>query len=237
MNRYSLIENKNKREIVLLRGTGCRWHRCTFCDYHLDSSSDENSNRLLNSAVLQQVTGLYGQLEIINSGSFCDLDGATMADIRRTCITRGISTVYFECHYLHRRYVPALRHYFSSRGINVKIKTGIETFDADFRERVLNKGISENDPAKLAADFDQACLLFGISGQTEHSMRHDIETGLKYFERICINIMTRNSTAVHPDPDVISIFRKRIFPQYQDDPRIDILMNNTDFGVGAPDDA
>lgn len=32
MTRYSVIEDKNPREIVLLRGRGCAWKRCRFCD-------------------------------------------------------------------------------------------------------------------------------------------------------------------------------------------------------------
>ena len=34
MERYSLIHTKLPREFVLLQGTGCRWGKCTFCDYH-----------------------------------------------------------------------------------------------------------------------------------------------------------------------------------------------------------
>ena len=38
--RYSVIEDKNPREIVMLVGDGCKWRKCRFCDYHLDSSKD-----------------------------------------------------------------------------------------------------------------------------------------------------------------------------------------------------
>ena len=38
-NRYAVIEEKNPREIVMLRGLGCTWRRCRFCDYHLDSAN------------------------------------------------------------------------------------------------------------------------------------------------------------------------------------------------------
>ncbi|MEI3518032.1 MAG: hypothetical protein V8R14_00695 [Clostridia bacterium] len=44
MQRYDTINNKNSREIVLLRGSGCKWRRCRFCDYHLDFSRDEKAN-------------------------------------------------------------------------------------------------------------------------------------------------------------------------------------------------
>ena len=63
-------------------------------------------------------------------------------------------------------------------------------------------------------------------------MIRDIETGLKYFERVCVNIMNENGTEIHPDPEVIRTFRSEILPVYRDNDRVDILMNNTDFGVG-----
>lgn len=81
LTRYAEIKEKNKREIVLLRGSGCKWRRCTFCDYHLDFSSDEDSNYTLNQEILNNVTGKYKRLEVINSGSFVDLDAKTFQRI------------------------------------------------------------------------------------------------------------------------------------------------------------
>ena len=55
MERYSVLKDKNPREIVLLRGSGCKWKRCTFCDYHLDYCLDEEDNYNLNAQVLSKV--------------------------------------------------------------------------------------------------------------------------------------------------------------------------------------
>ena len=79
----------------------------------------------------------------------------------------------------------------------------------------------------------KVCLLFGISGQTAESMQKDIETGLKYFERICINIMVENTTPIRPDQEVIRLFVEQIYPKYKENQRVDILLQNTDFGVGG----
>ena len=232
LNRYAVIENKNPREIVLLRGTGCVWRRCTFCDYHLDCGTNEEENFLLNQKVLEQVTGRYQKLEVIDSGSYPELDQRTRDRIPEICRARGINTLYFECHYLYREQIPSLKQQFAAAGITAKAKLGVETFDRELRENVFLKGIPDSDPAVIAENFDQACLLFGIAGQTEASMRYDIETGLRYFERICINIMTPNSTPVHPDREVIALFHDTLYPSVADDLRVDILFNNTDFGVG-----
>ena len=85
----------------------------------------------------------------------------------------------------------------------------------------------------MAQYYDEVCLLFGTSGQTESSMILDIETGLQYFQRICINIMVENTTRLKPDMKVVSIFKEKIYPLYEEDPRVDILLDNTDFGVGG----
>ena len=56
--------------------------------------------------------------------------------------------------------------------------------------------------------------------------------GLEYFDRVCINIMVENGTKIKPDKDVINIFTEDIHDIYVNNPRVDILMHNTDFGVG-----
>ena len=235
MQRYSVIKDKNPREIVLLRGRGCRYKRCAFCDYHEDASLDEQGNFLINRDVLSCVTGEYGVLEVINSGSFCELDDNTMSLILNVCKARFIKTVHFECHWLYRNFIPKLRTQFAQIGVRLKIKTGIETFDAEYRERVMLKGIRETDPKALSEGFDECCLLFGLPGQTVKSMKNDITTGLKWFSRVCVNLMVENSAKLKPDYSVRELFMNEVYPLYKDSERVDVLLNNTDFGVGNKD--
>ena len=232
MIRYSIIHEKNPREILLLRGTGCGWRKCTFCDYHLDSCENKEENLKLNRAAMAQVTGLYHHLEVINSGSFPELDEVTVAELLTLCREKKIHTLHFECLWLYRDQIPALRQAFAKVGTVLKIKTGVESFDHDFRETVLRKGITPRDPAEIAQGFDECCLLFGLSGQSAESMRRDIETGLAHFERVCVNIFVANRTKLKPDPTVIQTFVTSVMPDYIDNERVDILLNNTDFGVG-----
>ena len=79
MDRYALIHTKMPREFVLLQGTGCRWKKCTFCDYHDDVSEHPFT---INEPVLRQVTGQYGVLVVINSGSVLELDEKTIVLIK-----------------------------------------------------------------------------------------------------------------------------------------------------------
>ena len=230
MQRYSVIDNKRKREIVLLRGRGCVYKKCAFCDYYLDSCQDEAANFEINKDTLDKVSGVYGDLEIINSGSVFELDGATLDYIDRVCKEKGIKTLHFEAHHLYRSRIPQLRERF--KDFELKLKLGLETFDYYLREEVLRKGIDESDPQLISSGFDEVNLLFGLSGQGAESMQKDIQLALQNFERVCVNIMCDNSTAIKPDKKVIEEFMQFIYPKYIDDQRVDILINNTDFGVG-----
>ena len=230
MERYSKIKEKRKREIVLLRGNGCIYEKCPFCDYHIDKCSNEAENFKLNSEVLSKVTGEFGDLEVINSGSVFELDKKTLELIKTICREKGISTIHFESHYLYNEKIPALRQEFSE--FDLKLKLGLESFDYEFRERVLKKGIHTKDAEQISENFDEANFLFGIKGQSVNSMEQDILLGLENFERICVNIMCENSTEIKPDKKVISDFIRELYPKYKDNSRIDILINNTDFGVG-----
>lgn len=231
MERYAEITEKRKREIVLLRGRGCAYGLCSYCDYHFDLSADEHGNFELNRSVLDCVTGKYGDLEIINSGSVFESDGRTLELIKEICRTRNIGTVHFESHYMYGNKLDAMRGYFG--GIDIELKPSVETFDRDLRENVLKKGIAESDPSVIARGFDEANFLFGITGQTVESMRRDIEPGIEYFERICVNVMCGNSTPVKPDGKVIESFVCELYPIYASCDRIDIPINNTDLGVGS----
>lgn len=97
--RYARIPVKMKREFLLLQGTGCRWKRCTFCDYWKDVSDTPFE---VNRPVLEQVTGEFGVLDIINSGSCPELDQKTVQKIRQVAETKGIHTLWFEAHYSYR---------------------------------------------------------------------------------------------------------------------------------------
>ncbi|MDO4923276.1 MAG: radical SAM protein [Peptococcaceae bacterium] len=231
--RYSFIEDKNPREIVLLRGSGCKWRRCRFCNYHLDFSLDQAANDALNLDVLSHIQGKTGVLEVINSGSFSDLSETTLAAIIDTMKAHNIHRLHVECHWNDRAAITPFRARLEKEGITLKVKAGIETFDGRFRETVFDKGIPEDTtPEEMAQYFNECCLLFGVEGETKEQMQSDIQIGLTYFDRICINIMIDNGTPVKRSESVVNLFISDILPNIKNNTRIDILLNNTDFGVG-----
>ena len=117
-------------------------------------------------------------------------------------------------------------------GVEPVIRLGLETFDYDFRENYLVKGIDEKNPKIIAEYFDEINVLQGIEGQTAESMIWDIEMGLKHFKRVYVNIMTENKMPIKPDKMVIEQFRTKVYPRFKDNDKVDILLENTDFGVG-----
>lgn len=228
MERYNKITNKNKREIVLLKGFPCVWGKCRFCDYTEDNSRDTAAMAALNREILSRVTGEFGVLEIINSGSCFELPQETLADIREVVETRHIQKLFFEAHWIYRNRLHEMRAFF---GIPIVYKTGAETFDYDFREHYLNKHAPFKDAEELSRYFDSPCLMAGIKGQTKDMIRRDIACLKKYFKLGTINVFTNNSTDVERDDDLVKWFLKE-YRYLEDDPSIEILYENTDFGVG-----
>lgn len=227
IERYSVISNKNPREIVLLKSTPCRWGRCTFCDYIHDNSDDVASIIEFNKVILSQVTGQLKQLEIINSGSCFELPTETLKDIKDIVEEKNVETLYFESHYMYRHRLDEIRDFFNAEII---FKCGIETFDNEFRSH-LKKGFSAS-PEEISRYFSSICLMVGIEGQTKEMISRDIDLLEKNFERGCVNVYVDNTTTIKKDPQLISWFEDT-YAYLEDLPHIEVLWHNTDFGVGG----
>ena len=228
MERYSKITGKNKREIVLLRAFPCAWGKCAFCDYIEDNGRDEALLVKENREVLSRVTGELGVLEVINSGSCFELPKETLREIRETAKKRGIGRLIFESHWIYRQRLQELRDYF---GIPITYKIGVETFDYDFREKILNKHADFKDPQEVAAWFDSICLMVGIKGQTREMIARDIDCLKKYFRHGTVNVFNNNSTPIKRDKELVKWFMQE-YRWLMDDPEVEVLAEITDFVVG-----
>ena len=110
MDRYSKILKKDKREIVLLIGSGCKWEKCKFCNYYLDRAKDDEKQFEINKKVLSHVTGEFKVLEAINSGSIFELNSKSKKELLETCITKGIERLIIESHYMYKKQIDKHRH-------------------------------------------------------------------------------------------------------------------------------
>lgn len=228
MQRYSLITEKFPREFLLLQGTGCRWGRCTFCDYHSDKSDSPFET---NRKVLERVTGKSGVIDIINSGSAMELDGETIEMIKDVVQTKGINTIWFEAHYMYRHRLEEFAKQFAPA--TVKFRCGVESFDAALRSGWA-KGIQADvTAADVAKYFKGVCLLCCTVGDSRERIVNDIATAQKYFEYFSVNLFCNNTTTVKRDEELTSWFVKELYPTLKNDPQVEVLIENIDLGVGA----
>ncbi|AYD40480.1 hypothetical protein D4Z93_08055 [Clostridium fermenticellae] len=239
LKRYGEVIKRLPREVVLLRGSGCCWGRCVFCDYHLDRDVSAFRNHKLNHEILSKVTGKYGVLQVMNSGSASELDVATIFELIKLCRNKNIKQLIMESHVKYENDINLFRKYFAPT--DLKFIVGAESFNIKYRENVLNKGIG-NRRACNFENFDWVNLLFGMENQTVEGLRKDLYLALDYFERVTINIFCENTTKVKRNNSLIEKFYeselfKLIQTSYYDRVEvlddIDIRCNSDLDGVGG----
>ena len=230
MDRYSTIDKKYKREIVLLKARPCRWGKCRFCDYIEDNEINEEKIDKINKKVLRKITGKYGVVEVIDSASFFELTEKTKKMIKEIVDEKNIHTLFFECHWIYRNKVHEIREYFKNQ--KIIIKTGVETFDNDFRENHLKKGAGFKDYKEVLKYFDSPCLMVGIKGQTKDMIDRDMDIILNNFNHATVNVFNNNSTDVKRDDKLVDWFLNKYHQRLISNEKIDYLYNITDFGVG-----
>lgn len=228
MDRYNKITNKNNREIVLLRAFPCIWGKCSFCDYIDDNGRDEDELNNLNKEVLDNITGEFGVLEVINSGSCFEIPKETMKYIKKIVDEKKIKLLFFESHWCYRNRIDEIRNFFN---IPIIFKIGVETFDYDFRNGYLNKNAKFKTVEELKEYFDSPCIMVGIKGQTREMIDRDMDIVLNNFDHATINVFVNNTSSVKRDEELVNWFSNK-YKHLVDNPKIEILFNNTDFGVG-----
>ena len=75
----------------------------------------------------------------------------------------------------------------------------------------------------------------GIKGQTKEMIKRDIDILKEHFKYGCINIYIENTTPVKGDQVLIQSFKEN-YSYLEEYDNIEILWNNTDFGVGGNED-
>lgn len=228
MDRYSEITNKNQREIVLLKAFPCKWGKCSFCDYILDNSKYEEEINKLNFEVLENITGKYKVLEVINSGSCFEIPKATLLKIKEIIKEKKIERLFLESHWIYRNKIQEMRDFFE---IPITFKIGVETFDYDFRNGYLNKNARFENVKELKKYFDSPCIMVGIKGQTKEMIDNDMEIVLNNFDHATINVFVNNTSKVKRDQELVDWFEQK-YKFLIENPKIEVLFNNTDFGVG-----
>ncbi|MGL5050702.1 MAG: radical SAM protein [Fusobacteriaceae bacterium] len=228
--RYSKVETMNKREVTLLKSYPCAYGKCSFCNYIEDNSLDEKEMESVNFETLDLVTGEFGTLEVINSGSVFELPKTTMEKIVEVVKIKNIKILYFEIYYGYHKRLEEIKALFPN--VEIRFRMGLETFDNDFRKRVYNKNfnLEHDELVNLGEKLYSVCLMICTVGQTKEMIEKDIELGLKYFKSITINIFIDNGTVVKRDEELVKWFLKN-HSDLVNNPRIELLIDNKDLGV------
>ena len=228
--RYNKITDKHQREIVLLKSFPCKYGKCSFCNYIEDNSLDEEEIDNVNMEVLKEVTGEYGVLEVINSGSVFELTQKTLEEIKRIVKEKNIKILYFEIYYGYIKRIEEIKKYFS--GVEIRFRMGIETFDNHFRVKVYNKNfiLEEKEIIEISKKLFSVCLLICVKGQTKEMIENDIKIALENFQGVTINIFINNGTVIERDNELVKWFIEKYSYLALDD-RVELLLDNKDLGV------
>lgn len=227
MKRYGVADSSStdvKRELVLLRGGGCAWNKCSFCDFCDDHSQFGHLNYTeVNQKVLSQVTGEFGVLQILCSGSFSELDILTVNHIKRLCVELNIRHLIIESHIMYKDSFDQLRNAFLPTKLS--IIAGVESFDVNYRELVLTKGYGFVGARYIANQFNWCNLLYGLESSDLDRLKHDVLLALDYFEVVSINMFTDNTTTLkRDDAKVVEFFASDFFNQVvRNNPQIELL--------------
>ena len=85
---------------------------------------------------------------------------------------------------------------------------------------------------QIAEYFQGVCLLCCTQGEEKEHIIQDIALARQHFEYFSINLFCNNTTPLQRDNQLAEWFIQEIYPTIQHDPHIEILLNNTDLGVG-----
>lgn len=228
--RYNKISGVHQREIVLLKGYPCKYGKCSFCNYIEDNSLDEAEIEKTNFETLDEVTGEFKILEVINSGSVFELPKSTMERIKKVVEEKKIEILYFEIYYGYIKRLDEIKKMFP--GVEIRFRMGLETFDNEIRKNLYNKNftLDESQYSEIAKEVYSVCLLICTQGETKEVIARDIELALKYFRGVTVNVFIDNGTIVKQDKELVKWFAEN-YKWLFEDGRAEILIDNKDLGV------
>ena len=232
MKRYSVIDKKNKREMLLLKGKPCIYGKCSFCNYILDNSNNIKEINDCNMEILSEIEGIYNVLEVVNSASVFELPIETLSRIREISDQNGIEIIYFEAYISYMKRLNEIIDLFPNQ--EIRFRLGIETFDDEFRKNILNKNFSLSEGKvfeNIRNNYWGALLMVCIQGQTKEQILLDIKTAMDNFQEVTISVFNDNGTVVKEDKELTKWFIKEVYPSIEATNRIEILISNQDLGV------
>ena len=83
----------------------------------------------------------------------------------------------------------------------------------------------------MARYFDSPCLMVGIQGQTREMIDYDIRMLKQHFRLGTVNVFRQQHHGHPADEELVRWFLDT-YGWLREDPAVEVLVENTDFGVG-----
>ena len=139
--------------------------------------------------------------------------------------------IYFEAYFGYLDRLDEIRNFFKEQ--EVRFIIGVETFDNNYRTQILTKNfhIDEKVIKKLKKEYQTVLLLICTEGQTKEQILFDIKFARENFKEVVVSIFVNNGTTIVRDEKLVSWFLKEVYPYLKSDNKVEILVDNKDFGV------
>ncbi len=204
-----------KRLVIVFKGLPCSWGKCNFCPFALEQGNlkqvIETNRRILEDAEKILEKEHIDRITIFNGGSFYELPLDTI--IRLNNITRNrIVDIETRPEFIDYNIVVNTINILGSRRLVIRI--GFEVIDEYVRNKILNKGIPQQEIYRIANLRKQlmknnipaeiiAYVLFGIEGISEDMVIKSVEEFNKLFDGV-IAIKYKKYLPKHPRQTSVS---------------------------------
>ncbi len=198
-----------KRLVIVLKGLPCSWGKCSFCPFALEQGNlkqviETNRKIIRNTKKILEKENI-NRITIFNGGSFYELPLDTITRLKT--ITRNrIVDIETRPEFIDYDIVINTISILESKKLVIRI--GFEVIDEHIRNKVLNKGIPQQEVHRIANLRKQlrssnipveiiAYVLFGIEGVSEDKVIKSVEEFNKLFDGV-IAIKYKKYLPIHP---------------------------------------
>ncbi|MBR5829691.1 MAG: hypothetical protein IKY63_00355, partial [Tidjanibacter sp.] len=84
----------------------------------------------------------------------------------------------------------------------------------------------------VAHYFDGVCLLVGTEGGSREQILSDVALAREWFDYFSVNLFCPNTTPIRRDEELAMWFTEELYPTLLDIEGCEVLVANTDLGVG-----
>jgi len=212
---FPIHDKLGKRLILVLKGLPCSWNKCTFCPFFLEQGSLPQVLKV-NSELIEQAIKIlsredYERITIFNGGSFYELPINTVIKLSKITNSRVVD-IETRPEFIDYDTITKTLEILKPKRLVIRI--GFEVIDDEVRNKILNKGIPQQEVYRIAGlrkklQKDKlpveiiSYVLFGMKGISEELVKRSVQEFNELFDGV-IAIRYRKYLAHHPEEVEIS---------------------------------